>query len=228
MLSYSKCLLCLLAISTVDSVEIYSNYPDLKALEQYYHYQIINGEKVELQVYYECLCPDCISFHLGPLDDVYNKIGSYINLKLYPYGNAKRTEENGKTVITCQHGPAECYGNKLHACAIDILKDISKSEYYNSCMMNGTWGGRGSTDMDATNCGQTMGIDSKPIIACAQSKRGEDLLEYYGQETDRLINKQYVPWVLINGELFDTENDLMKKICETLSNSPPPCAEISD
>ncbi|XP_047985256.1 gamma-interferon-inducible lysosomal thiol reductase-like [Leguminivora glycinivorella] len=227
MLSY-KCLFCLLAISIVDSIEILSNYPDLKNLEQYYHYQTINGDKVKLQVYYECLCPDCIAFHLGPLDDVYRKIGSYIDLKLYPYGNAKKSEKNGKTVITCQHGPAECYGNKLHACAIEILNDISKAEFYNSCMMNGTWGGRGSTDMDATNCGKSMGIDSKAIIACAKSSRGEDLLEYYGQETDKLVDKQYVPWVLINGEFFDSNGDLMKKICETLSNSPPPCAELSE
>lgn len=58
---------------------------------------------------------------------------------------------DGKTVINCQHGPDECYGNKLHACAIDIVKNETASEYYNTCMMAANWGGAGSTDEDATN-----------------------------------------------------------------------------
>ncbi|XP_063370684.1 GILT-like protein 2 [Cydia amplana] len=179
-------------------------------------------DKVDLKLYYESLCEPCRTFHTKRLDPVFKEIGSYIDLKLYPYGNAERHERHGKTIIVCQHGKKECYGNKLHACAMYKLKDIHVASPYISCMMNGTWGGYGSTDMDATKCGDLMNIDSKPIKECAKGKKGEELLEYYGKETDK-ITKQGVPHVLINGVKFDTDDDLKKAICEALKNPPSQC-----
>ncbi|XP_048002281.1 GILT-like protein 2 isoform X1 [Leguminivora glycinivorella] len=189
---------------------------DLQTLE------IMNEDKVDLDLYYESLCPYCARFHIKRLDPVYKEMSSYIDLKVYPYGNARKHEEDGKTVIVCQHGEKECYGNKLHACAIDIVKDMTVAEPYISCMMNGTWGGGGSTDMDATKCGDLMKIDSKPIIECAKGKKGEELLEYYGKETEK-VKFHGVPAVRINGEDFDLIDDLKKKICEALKNPPPEC-----
>lgn len=42
----------------------------------------------------------------------------------------------GNYSFRCQHGPAECYGNKLHACAIDVLENITLAVLYNSCLMD--------------------------------------------------------------------------------------------
>ncbi|XP_063370682.1 gamma-interferon-inducible lysosomal thiol reductase-like [Cydia amplana] len=191
---------------------------DIKSME------IEKVDKVDLKLYYESLCPYCVTFHIERLDPVFKEIGSYIDLKLYPYGNAKRQEVDGKTVIVCQHGEKECYGNKLHACAIDELKDIRVAEPYISCMMNGTGGGDGSTDKDATKCGDLMKIDSMPIMVCAKGKKGEELLEYYGKETDKMADKiDGVPFVFINGEEFDLHDDLKKTICEALKNPPSQC-----
>ncbi|XP_063391287.1 GILT-like protein 2 [Cydia fagiglandana] len=186
-----------------------------------FSFQIKKGDKADVKLFYESLCPYCVDFHKR-LDAVLKEIGSYINLKLYPYGNADRKDENGKTVIICQHGEKECYGNKLHACAIDQLKDIQKAAYYITCMMNGTWGGAGSTDKDATKCGEQMKIDSKPIKECAKGKKGEELLEYYGKETDK-AGIDGTPYVLINEEEFDLNDDLKKDICKVLKNPPPQC-----
>ncbi|XP_063357943.1 GILT-like protein 1 [Cydia amplana] len=135
-----------------------------------------------------------------------------------------RFVDHGKLYFDCAFGPEECHGLKLHACAIDILKNISQSEFYNSCMMNGTWGGKGSTDKDAINCGNIMKINSKPIIECANSARADALLEYYGIETDKVTNPRYkaMPLILLNGKKFDSDN-LMKTICQTLSKPPPEC-----
>ncbi|XP_063370855.1 GILT-like protein 2 [Cydia amplana] len=216
MLPYSMFLFCLVAGAAVGSADIRSRDWDIKSME------IKKVDKVDLKLYYESLCPDCVTFQIERLDPVFTEIGSYIDLKLYPYGNANRKEVDGKTVIVCQHGEKECYGNKLHACAIDKLKDIRATSPYISCMMNGTWGGDGSTDMDATKCGDLMNIDSKPIKECAKGKKGEELLEYYGKETDK-ITKHGVPHVLLNGEKFDMYDNLKKKICEALKNPPSQC-----
>lgn len=58
------------------------------------------GEKVELTLYYEALCPYCENFIVNYLYKIFHKgLISIVDLKLSPYGNAKITS-NG-TVI-CQ------------------------------------------------------------------------------------------------------------------------------
>lgn len=45
-----------------------------------------------------------------------------MDVKIYPYGNARQTENpDGTWTITCQHGPEECEGNLYEACIIDRL-----------------------------------------------------------------------------------------------------------
>lgn len=40
------------------------------------------------------------------------------NFNLYPYGNAKRVQNGSEWIFTCQHGPRECEGNVIEACAL--------------------------------------------------------------------------------------------------------------
>ncbi|KAI5640514.1 gamma interferon inducible lysosomal thiol reductase (GILT) domain-containing protein [Phthorimaea operculella] len=47
----------------------------------------------------------------------------------------KSYDQDGTIVIKCQHGPHECYGNKLHACAIDALTKHPYWFSYISCLM---------------------------------------------------------------------------------------------
>ncbi|XP_063616804.1 gamma-interferon-inducible lysosomal thiol reductase-like, partial [Cydia splendana] len=189
-----------------------------------------SGDKVDVRLYYECLCPYCIDFYTTALIKTVEKLGPYIDLKTYPYGNAERTEENGKVIIECQHGEEECYGNKLHACAIDILKNTTRSVSYISCMMSGQGENSGSDDNGATRCGKKMGINAKKIIKCAKGKKGEELLEYYGKETDKDVpDREGVPWSLINGKYVNGVGELDKwlaTICAALDHPPPQCKKL--
>ena len=47
------------------------------------------------------------------------------DLHLWPYGNAKETKAVFKDEykFTCQHGPNECLGNILEACALFYITD---------------------------------------------------------------------------------------------------------
>ncbi|XP_063616159.1 GILT-like protein 1 [Cydia splendana] len=218
---YLKLLFYLSGISFAVSFEIDHSNPD--AVEYDSNSKVEKTEKVDLRVYYCCYCGGCVDFHIKELVPTYKKIGSYIDLKNYPYGLTSRWKHHGKIYFDCAHGPEECYGDKLHACAIDILKNVSQSEFYNSCMMNATWGGKGSTDKDAINCGKLRKIDSKPIIECANSERSDALMEYYGIETDKVTDpkNKSMPLILLNGK--EVTDNLMKTICQTLAKPPPEC-----
>ncbi|KAJ0792262.1 putative gamma interferon inducible lysosomal thiol reductase GILT [Helianthus annuus] len=61
---------------------------------------VTTGDKVELSLYYEALCPYCENFILNYLYKVFdNGLISIVDLKLSPYGNAK-IRSNG--TIVCQ------------------------------------------------------------------------------------------------------------------------------
>lgn len=43
---------------------------------------------------------------------------------------------DGTYDFECQHGPEECYGNMLHACAIDKVKNHTAAFNFNVCLMD--------------------------------------------------------------------------------------------
>ncbi|KAJ0182573.1 hypothetical protein K1T71_001942 [Dendrolimus kikuchii] len=187
--------------------------------------KFLRKESVEIKLYYESFCPDCRKFVTGSLVPTVEKLSVYLDIKLYPYGNAQTNETNGHYTFECQHGPAECYGNMLDACAIDLLGNITKTVFFSGCMMRNNQSGRGSDDTAADSCGKAMDIDSEPIKQCAKSNKGVQLLKFYGEESKK-VGFKYVPYILINGAVNDGEN-FMRDICAAFNDPPPPCKQYS-
>lgn len=73
--------------------------------------------KVELEVYYEALCPYCQHFFATNMAEIMSKpdIVSILNLKIVPYGN---TQMDSSGVFHCQHGVAECMSDVLMQCLL--------------------------------------------------------------------------------------------------------------
>ena len=93
---------------------------------------------LNIGVYYESLCPDSRNFINSQISKVFKKYQQFTNITLVPYGKAnvflipwffiynslnlgitlKFTWDESKKewYFQCQHGPNECYGNKLHVC----------------------------------------------------------------------------------------------------------------
>lgn len=44
--------------------------------------------------------------------------------------------ENGSYSFDCHHGPNECYGNKVQACALAHLSDLSDKIDFVNCVMD--------------------------------------------------------------------------------------------
>lgn len=59
-----------------------------------------------------------------------------MDVELVPFGHANVSypRHDNKPVFHCQHGPKECYGNRVQACAIEILKNTEISLNYINCM----------------------------------------------------------------------------------------------
>ncbi|XP_045498560.1 GILT-like protein 2 [Colias croceus] len=182
------------------------------------------SDKVQIQLYYEVFCPHCRTFDTVQFRPVVEKLSPYLDIKTYPYGNAETYENNGQTVFKCQHGPTECYGNKLHACALDLIQNQTTALIYNTCMMEYSQSDRGSDDNAADRCGASMSIDSTPIKQCAKGNKGTELLKYYGVESKK-ANFKHVPYILINGVVNDGKN-FMKDVCAAFSNPPSQCVNV--
>ncbi|VVA16514.1 PREDICTED: gamma-interferon-inducible lysosomal [Prunus dulcis] len=85
------------------------------------------SNKVRVDVYYETLCPDSEDFIVKDLIKLFESgLISIVDLKLYPYGNAKLGSNN---TIYCQHGPSECLLNTVEACAIKIWPALLELQY---------------------------------------------------------------------------------------------------
>ncbi|KAI5635766.1 gamma interferon inducible lysosomal thiol reductase (GILT) domain-containing protein [Phthorimaea operculella] len=184
--------------------------------------EILSKETVTLQLYYESLCPDCIAEYPQLLHLV-KKLGDQFYLRTYPYGNARmRIDANGKTVVKCQHGENECYGNKLHACAIQQLHSASVYVPYIACMMS-----LYTNDTSADYCGKIHNVNSDQVKECAKGPKGQELLVYYGHESEKVDYRNYgVPYVLVNGEQKPDQQTMMEAVCEAFKRPPDACNEI--
>ncbi|XP_014356159.2 gamma-interferon-inducible lysosomal thiol reductase-like [Papilio machaon] len=176
-------------------------------------------EKVSIQLYYECLCRFCKQFYTEVFIPTIRELGEYLDVRTYPYGNAWTSERNGSYVFDCQHGRAECYGNKLHACALDLLQNKTQALVFNSCLMVGN-----SEDSDADQCGKEQNVDADSIKECAKGDKGTLLLKYYGDESAK-GHYRYVPYLKINGKHRARAN-FMHKVCKIFTVPPPPCVEV--
>ncbi|KPJ02238.1 Gamma-interferon-inducible lysosomal thiol reductase [Papilio xuthus] len=186
-----------------------------------------DDNKVKIAVYYEALCPDSKRFIVSQLAPVWRDFRGAVKVKLVPYGKATHDKVDGKWQFTCQHGPDECYGNKVQACILKdrSLQDTDKMELV-MCLM-----GNASPDKSLDTClGQVnKSNNSDKIKRCASGEQGDALLASYGDKTD-LVQRplSFVPTIIIN-EKFDQAiqdqavNDLRGVVCRVAVNKPAIC-----
>ncbi|XP_049794854.1 gamma-interferon-inducible lysosomal thiol reductase-like isoform X1 [Schistocerca nitens] len=184
---------------------------------------------VEVGLYYETLCPHCRGFVIEHLLPAYLKAPERIKLKLVPYGNAETFETPEGYNFSCQHGPRECEGNKIHSCAIDIVEDQTSLVKLVECTI------RNETVPEAIGeqCAGDLGISWQPILECSRGSRGSLLLKRNGDVTEELTPPLHgVPTVTLNGSRGNKtaiRADLWGEICKLLSDPiPPNCPQPID
>ncbi|GLH04761.1 GILT-like protein 1 [Gryllus bimaculatus] len=152
---------------------------------------------VKVTVFYESLCPDSRSFITKQLLPSYEKAPRLIDPVLVPYGKAETQElPDGSYRFTCQHGPLECQGNKVHACGIANIKDKEVQLKYIACMISDNM----KPEAIGLSCAETYGVPWDPILKCSQDNQGDVLLKHYGEETHDLSPAvSFIPTILLNG-----------------------------
>lgn len=196
-----------------------------------------------IKLYYESLCPYSIAFITEQLWPTYIRMGYLMDVELYPFGNAFQVQEVPKEEhnresrfafrtprvdYTCQHGPEECFGNTVQACAAHLFNDTLLTLAFVACMSSAS-----EPDKAGKSCAGGVARDWSQIQRCATGKRGQKLNEKMSQETWNLDPPHnYVPWIVVNDVHTDdqqslAQTDLLRLVCDSVSSGskPPPCLE---
>lgn len=154
-----------------------------------------NAVKVPLTVYYESLCPDSAKFITEQLyPAVKGELKDYVDITWVPYGKSQYSTHGSDVTFTCHHGPNECYGNKVHACAIEHIQansyqtDFTRESLtldFINCMMKA---GKNFPDnvYPGARCARESHINAwENIQTCANNTDGSQQLKKYGDMTNQ-------------------------------------------
>lgn len=196
--------------------------------------------KIPVNVYYESLCPDSAKFINEQLYPALQQFRGNVDLKLIPFGKSSYRTQGSETTFECHHGPNECYGNKVHACAIQHIegssyepnntKEVLTLNYVN-CLMERAQ--LKSGEFPGESCARDTDIRNwENIAACANDTEGSDLLRKAGDETNKLQKPlTSVPTVAFRQTYDrDTQNqavdDFRAALCKNLNPAPVACRNI--
>jgi len=189
-------------------------------------------KKVLVEIFYETKCAFCEDLLNTTLREVWDdvELRKSMDVKLYPFGNAANLSKSQVSkgyhfwhpdasypLIVCQHGEAECLGNRIHVCASDVLKDNAKLVPFVICMAS--YGTLAGAELTSYECGKELNISMKEIKECVDSKKGLDLIVSMAANT-RVANISHVPWVLVNGKRTNNET-LLSPICGAIVGTKP-------
>jgi interferon gamma-inducible protein 30 len=125
----------------------------------------------------------------GPIKKALNEDGflDMVDLTLLPYGNARVQDDK----VVCQHGPNECYGNKIEACGLDHASTTMDGAQFVACVDVLTQG-KTADDFDnlTEKCAAASKLDAGKVKSCAKGSEGDSLIQKIAKQTP---THQYVP-----------------------------------
>ncbi|KAH8311637.1 hypothetical protein KR044_007300 [Drosophila immigrans] len=151
------------------------------------------AEKLQITLLYESLCPDSRNFmrQLGP---VHAELGEYIDIALVPFGKSE-SEENG-ALFHCQHGPAECEGNRLQSCVISSTNNQAIQVKFVACQMFAL------DYANADKCANEAGLLTD-VEHCMKTPTGTKL-QLEAEQITKRYRPSFVPTIVYN-HVFDQQ-----------------------
>jgi interferon gamma-inducible protein 30 len=148
------------------------------------------------------------------------------------YGNAQTTGG----VVTCQHGPTECEGNMIEACATEIGGSNLGVEF-TTCMFAAIpWA---SAATAGRKCAVAVGISWAPVDKCFGKGTGAQGVKLIAANAARTAALQpphtYVPWLVVGGTPIPdppsggpAPADFLTAICKAYTGTPPACCSAPE
>ncbi|KAG8183041.1 hypothetical protein JTE90_018087 [Oedothorax gibbosus] len=176
---------------------------------------------VNLNVYYESMCPDSALFFREQLVNVQSKIPSYLNIELFPYGNAHYSGQHDEYTFTCQHGPNECYGNMVQTCYIELVNNTDSRIKFINCAFK-----ERDQSKSLGKCIPDVDL-RRQVKKCVTGPLGRNLEYEVAKKTESLNPRHsFIPWITVNGKgdasLNDKANEnLMSVVCDEISDPKP-------
>lgn len=195
--------------------------------------------KVDVDVYYESLCPDSRKFFTNQLYPALQKnLSMFVNLNLVPYGKSEMNKTGDNIMFKCHHGEAECEGNKIQACALRHIEDGKNTQGlgYNkiavafiNCLMDKATRDGDKAKFPIEECGTVNNVKDiiKTIEDCSKNPEGSDLLFKMGKMTEELNPKlKSVPTVIFNkmqkdDDISEANSNFVKALCQYIKGDKP-------
>ncbi|XP_031622561.1 GILT-like protein 1 [Contarinia nasturtii] len=175
-----------------------------------------NFTKLHIAIYYESMCPDSVDFLTNQFAPAYDSLKNHIDVLFVPFG--KSESENNGQIFFCQHGPAECTGNKMQSCVLDSLNEDqdSKSKFV-TCQM------KTNAEYTGQNCARTVNVSYADVEKCSNGPKGVELQLNAEKET-HLISKPYPSFIptIVFSKQYDRSKqrrslkEFKKLVCEEL------------
>jgi len=182
-----------------------------------------------LIVFFESKCPDSMRFFKEQMRPTFDELSLYFVVIPVPWGKANFTPNGHEGFnFTCQHGPEECQGNRMFACAKHfMINDMYSYANFTTCAM--------SLDDPPTALNSTCAeiiteTQRNAIDYCLETPMGDYFLVYeYVFQDGMAPDLDYVPWMIVNdvhnATLQDkAEHHLKDLVCDMYKGPTPPQA----
>ncbi|CAK1546571.1 unnamed protein product [Leptosia nina] len=185
----------------------------------YSQVQPVNG-KIRVQIGGTAGCPFVARYITESVGPVFAKYGQFLDIEFVPWGKTRRTE-NGE--LECQFGKRDCWANRLHRCAIDLLKDDPAAMVrYMVCEFTTPKPGYNGS----YQCARDVGLRLIEVDNCMATEAGDRLAVAAESAATEAINTfGSIPYTVINGIVnrdvsVQARERLESVICFALADDP--------
>ncbi|XP_026319130.1 GILT-like protein 1 [Hyposmocoma kahamanoa] len=189
---------------------VVSNYATATNLE------VVNG-KIKITVGTTSRCGDTIRFITQELAPTYQAYKQFLTLEFVPWG---RTTYASDGTMTCQFGPTDCFANRVHRCALNMLRgDQDAQMSYMNCEFTSPF----PATTGSFSCGQDIGLNLRELEDCVYitGVHLDQAAQEAAREPMRIIN--FVPSIHFN-DVIDRNlhnqgfRGLRSLVCSALAN----------
>lgn len=181
--------------------------------------QTVNG-RIKITIQTTAGCGDTVRFIRDQLAPTYESYGNFLDVEFVPWGRASRLEDG---TLVCQFGASDCWANRLHRCALNMLKGNQDAKiHYMTCENTTPFP---SFIQGSYLCAHAVGLSLVEVDYCVANPGDElDLAdEIKGNALTAAIN--FIPSIVFNDAIDIDEhnqslNGLESMVCFALAADP--------